>query len=107
MPTAKKVIEHMPEVFNAEDAGDMNANVVFDLSGEGGGKWTVSIANGECSVAEGATEDATSTIMMDAEDYVKMTSGELNAVTAFMMGQIKVEGDLNTVMKMQTLFDND
>ena len=107
MATAKQVIEYMPNTFKAEDAGDMNATIVFDLSGDGGGKWTISIADGACSVAEGSIEDATSTIIMDADDYVKMTSGELNPVTAFMMGQIRVEGDLNTVMKIQTLFGDD
>ncbi len=104
MATAAEIIQHMPKAFKAEEAGDLNADVVFDLSGEGGGQWVVSIADGACDVKEGALDEPTAKIMMDADDYVKMTTGELNAVTAFMMGQIKVEGDLNTVMKIQTLF---
>ena len=30
-------------------------------------------------------------------------ANKLNAVNAFMMGKIKVEGDLNTVMKFQSM----
>jgi putative sterol carrier protein len=48
----------------------------------------------------------TATIHMDAEDYKKMIAGDLNPVTAFMTQKIKVEGDLNTVMKFQGLFNN-
>ncbi|MBK8987518.1 MAG: SCP2 sterol-binding domain-containing protein [Chloroflexi bacterium] len=98
------IFSNMPNSFNAEKAGDLNANVVFDLSGDGGGAWTVSVANGKATVAEGASPGATATIRMAASDYEDMTSGKLNPMMAFMSGKIKVEGDLNTVMKFQTLF---
>ena len=104
MKTAADLFARMPETFDAAKAGNMEATVQFDLSGDGGGQWHVNIANGACAVGEGVTAAPTATIRMDAPDYVKMIKGELNPVTAFMMGQIKVEGDLNTVMKFQTLF---
>ncbi|MCA9874770.1 MAG: SCP2 sterol-binding domain-containing protein [Anaerolineales bacterium] len=99
-----EIFKSMPSNFNAEKAGDLNANVVFDLSGEGGGAWTVGVANGKVDVNEGAAANPTATIRMSAQDYEDMTSGKLNPMMAFMSGKIKVEGDLNTVMKFQTLF---
>lgn len=103
MPVAE-IFSNMSDKFNAEKAGDLNANVVFDLSGEGGGAWTVAVANGKCDVSEGAAPSPTATIKMDAADYEAMTTGKLNPMMAFMSGKIKVDGDLNTVMKFQTLF---
>jgi putative sterol carrier protein len=41
---------------------------------------------------------------MEASDYVAMIDGELNAMEAFMQQKIRVEGDLATVMKFQTIF---
>jgi putative sterol carrier protein len=105
MASVSKLFENMPSVFNAEKAGDMNAVVQFDLSGEEGGKWFVSVADGNCEVAEGETETPTATIRMDATDYAALVAGELNAMTAFMEQKIRVEGDLNTVMKFQNIFD--
>ena len=99
-----EIFQNMPNSFNAEKAGDLNANVVFDLSGDGGGAWTVAVANGKVDVSEGAAPSPTATIRMAASDYQDMTSGKLNPMMAFMSGKIKVEGDLNTVMKFQTLF---
>lgn len=99
-----ELFSNMANNFNAEKAGDLNASVVFDLSGEGGGAWTVAVADGKCNVVDGASDNPTATIKMTAADYEAMTSGKLNPMMAFMSGKIKVDGDLNTVMKFQTLF---
>lgn len=104
MATAAELFERMPEHFHAENAGDLNATVLFDLSGEDGGKWHVSVADGVCTTGEGPVDEPTATVRMDATDYVDMIAGRLNAMEAFMQQKIRVEGDLSTVMKFQTLF---
>ena len=104
MATAAEIMSAMPSRFNAEAAGDMNTTVMFELSGEGGGVWHVHIADGTCVVNEGPAENPKATIIMDAEDYAAMVTGELNAINAFMSGKVRVEGDLNTVMQFQNIF---
>jgi putative sterol carrier protein len=104
MASAAELFERMPEFFDAQKAGDLNATVLFDLSGEGGGKWHVKVMDGVCTTGEGAVEAPTATIRMDATDYADMVAGRLNAMEAFMQQKIRVEGDLSTVMKFQTLF---
>jgi putative sterol carrier protein len=106
MPTLDELFEMMPGAFDADKAGDMNATVQFDLTGEGGDQYYVEVANGTVNTEKGTADNPTATIHMDADDYKAMVSGDLNPVTAFMSGKIKVEGDLNTVMKFQTLFNN-
>jgi len=105
MATAATLFGEMPNAFNAEKAGDMDATVQFDLSGEDGGQWNVTVAEGVCSVEEGTIDEPTATIRMEASDYVDMIAGRLDPMTAFIQQKVKVEGDLNTVMKFQTLFD--
>lgn len=104
MTTAADIFKNMSERFKADKAGDMNATVQFDLTGEGGGQWYVVVANGSAAVEQGTTDNPKATIRMNAADYVDMTTGALNPMAAFMSGKVKVEGDLNTVMKFQTLF---
>lgn len=104
MPTAADVFQEMPNRFDVNKAKDANFSVQFDLSGDNGGQWYVKVANGQCDTGKGTIESPTATIRMDATDYVKMTSGELNPMAAFMSGKVKVEGDLNSVMKLQSLF---
>lgn len=105
MATLDEMFEQMPNVFNAAAAGDMNATILFDLTGDGGGQWHANIANGGCTTAKTGVDNPTATIRMDAQDYKDMVAGRLNAMTAFMTGKIKVEGDLATIMKFQQLFN--
>lgn len=104
MTDINQIFQGMMSRFNPEKAASMNASVLFDLSGEDGGQWAVQIQDGKANMVKGGVENPTATIKMTAEDYAKMTKGELNAMTAFMTGKIKVDGDLNTVMKFQGLF---
>ena len=104
MPSVREIFDGMPDQFDASKAGDFDATIQFDLSGEDGGQWFVVIAGGNAAVEEGTAEEPAATIRMDAQDYVSMMSGQLDPMNAFMMGKVKVEGDLNTVMKFQTLF---
>ncbi|MDY6875264.1 MAG: SCP2 sterol-binding domain-containing protein [Chloroflexota bacterium] len=82
----------------------MDAVILFDLSGEGGGQWTATVANGQLSIAEGTTAAPTMTLKMTAADLAAMLNGDLNAMAAFMQGRIKVEGDMSAAMRLQSLF---
>lgn len=104
MTTPAELFAKTPENFNPAKAGDMNATVVFDLSGDNGGQWTVKVADGAAAVEEGAADSPNATIHMSGSDYVDMMTGKLNPMMAFMSGKVKVSGDLNTVMKFQSAF---
>lgn len=104
MATIEEIFEQMPRIFKSDKAGDFEATVQFDLSGDNGGAWYVVIANGNAAVEEGSADDPSAVIRMDATDFADMMSGKLDPMNAFMTGKVKVEGDLNTVMKFQTLF---
>jgi putative sterol carrier protein len=88
---------------NPEKVAGMNGVFQFDLSGEGGGVWHVSLADGEGHVAEGPADNAGVVISMAAEDFVALTEGRLDGTMAFMSGKLKVKGDMGLAMKLQTL----
>lgn len=48
--------------------------------------------------------EADTTIQISADDLSKLMAGELNPMTAFMFGKIKVSGDMNVAMQLQSLF---
>lgn len=104
MTTTSDIFEQMPQEFKAEKAGDFDATVQFDLSGDDGGQWYVVIDDGNAATEQGAAEDPDAVIRMEAGDFKEMMTGKLDPMNAFMTGKVKVEGDLNTVMKFQTLF---
>jgi putative sterol carrier protein len=101
---AAEIFAAMAGSFRADKAGALKAVFQFNLSGEGGGSWNVSVADGACQVAEGKASKADVTVAMAAPDFVKMIGGELQPVAAFMQGKIKLQGDMAMAMKLQELF---
>jgi putative sterol carrier protein len=101
---AAEIFAQMPEAFLAEKAGDLRATFQFNLSGEGGGDWAVTVSDGTCTVVEGQAEKPNVTIGMDADDFAKMISGDLQPVVAFMQGKIKLQGDTSLALRLQELF---
>lgn len=102
--TIAEVMQRMPEAFLPDKAGNAEAVVQFNLSGQGGGTWTVSIADGKCSVGDGAAASPTATVTAAAPDYLAIARNELNAVSAFMAGKLKVAGDMGLMMKFLDWF---
>jgi putative sterol carrier protein len=80
-----------------ENSG-LNATVKFDF-GDGG----VIYVDGESAPNSVSNEDkeAQCTISISFADFIAMGKGELDAMTAFMMGKLKVAGDMGVAMKLQ------
>ena len=87
--------------FIADQADGVDAAFVYDLTGDGGGTWTVTVSNGAVSVSEGAAEGAKVTYTMKADDYVKMANGDLDGTKAFMTRKLKVKGSIPLAQKMK------
>jgi putative sterol carrier protein len=100
--TVAEVLEQIGNVDPAQLQG-LEAVVLFDLSGEGGGKWTAKMAGGKVDFEEGEAASSNVALSMDAQDFIALANGELNAVSAFMQGKIKVSGDMAVAMRLQSI----
>jgi putative sterol carrier protein len=100
----KAIFDAMPQNLNADAAKGMNAVIQFNLTGDGGGNYYVTIKDGTCTVSEGTAPSPNMTMTMAAQDYVDMIAGKLNGQMAFMSGKLKIAGDMGLAMKMQSLF---
>lgn len=66
----------------------------------GGGEGSVMLDG----VAQRVTEEdgpADTTIKVGWEDWQQLAAGQLDGMTAFMMGKLKVEGDMSNAMQLQ------
>jgi len=100
----KEVFEAMPGAFLPEKAGNAKALIQFNLTGEDGGKWVVDVADGKCQTREEAIPQPDVTVTMDAGDYVALTKGTLDPMKAFMLGKIKVSGNIGMMMQLLQWF---
>lgn len=94
----------MAERFKPEKAEGLDATIQFDLSGDNGGLYYITVSNGQCTAGEGQADNPKMTIKAAANDWVDIATGKTNAMQAFMGGKLKIQGDMGLAMKMQSMF---
>jgi len=97
--TLDEITEKMRERVGA-DSG-LGATVKFDFGEDG-----VIYVDGASTpnTVSNEDKDAECTIRISKENFLKLTQGELDPTTAFMMGKLKVEGNMGIAMKLQSVF---
>lgn len=85
---APKLMEEKKEL-----ASEVGAVFQFNISGEGGGNWTLDLKSQTPSIKEGSAEDADCTVEISNDDFVKLVTAE-NKFTVimqlFQFGRMKV-----------------
>ena len=100
----KEVFEKVPESLNTTAAKGLDAVFQFEITGDNGGTWNVTIKDGDCQVQEGTHNSPTVTLTMSAENWLAMVNKELNPMQAFMSGQLRVSGDIMLAQRIRELF---
>jgi len=77
--------------------------LLFNITGEAGGLWTVHFEAGNVKVDAGDLGGAGFTIKMKDVNFVKMMNGEISGPNAFMSGKLKFKGDVTQAMKLRGL----
>jgi putative sterol carrier protein len=99
--TIQEFFGSLSERIDSSKTAGMTGRYVFDV--EGVGQWTVAVDDGAVSVSEG-TGEADCTITASEKTLTKIVNGESNPTTAFMMGKLKIDGDMGAALKLQKLF---
>ena len=104
LTNVKEIFTRMPEVFNPSAAEGLDAVIQYDISGDGGGNWTITIKDGACQVQEGTHDTPSVTLSMSDETWLQIVNKETNGMEAFMSGQLKVSGDIMLAQRIEQLF---
>ena len=88
-------------MYNALPAG---VSIVFELSGDGGGDWTVSKDRySDVHVVRHSASRPHCRLRCSVDDFTALIRGELNVRKAFVDELIDVTGDVGLVWKLQKL----
>ncbi|MEH6495216.1 MAG: SCP2 sterol-binding domain-containing protein [Pseudomonas marincola] len=100
MATLEEITEAMRERIG-EDCG-LGATLKFDFKGEG----IIHVdADTVPNVVSNDDVDAECTIKISIENFEALANGDLDPTTAFMMGKLKIEGNMGIAMKLQSVFN--
>jgi putative sterol carrier protein len=67
--------------------------------------WQVSVADGACTAARGADRAAQVTAEIALPRFMRLLTGALDPVAAFLGGDLRVRGDVMLAQQMQGWFD--
>lgn len=97
----------MADHLDPERASDVDAVVhfkIFDRPGGGYDHYEVVFASGAVSVTDTPEQSARATIKVKPADFLKLASGNANGPALFMLGKIKIDGDLLFASRIAGLF---
>jgi len=102
-----EVFRRMPERLNNATAASADAVINWEIPNNGGeaDRYTVVVQGGTCTVEEGLHPSPRVSLSLDAVTFLRLVTGNLNPVTAFMAGQITIQGDLMFAASVTALFD--
>jgi len=100
-----EVFEMMPSAFKADAAAGVDVVFQFNISGDAGGDWYITIKDQTCTVNAGVTDSATTTMAISDEDYVKMLTKEADPMMLFTTGKLKINGDMMKSQLLGQLFE--
>jgi len=107
MADLKSILDALNKKLESADLSKLkgvNAVFQFDVSGDDPGVFHTVVDDGKVTLVESAHDNPNTTITMAADDFMNMLEEKLSVTNAFMSGKLKVKGDMNLALKLQSLF---
>ncbi|MCP4682607.1 MAG: AMP-binding protein, partial [Desulfobacterales bacterium] len=95
--------EAMPGRFIPEKADGIEGTVSYNITGKGGGKWTIHIKDKKMTLTKEVLVTPTVYVVARDADYHDIATGKIDGVTAVMTGKWKIEGDVNFMAQLREL----
>jgi putative sterol carrier protein/uncharacterized OB-fold protein len=92
----------MPERFKPEGVKGVDVLIGYDITGDGGGKWVVTIKDATLKVdkIDGELPKCAVTLSTDAQGFVGGALGKIDTGEAFSSGRLKVAGDITALLNI-------
>jgi len=103
-PTVSEFMARLGAALVPGKAAGIDASIQVRLTGAQAADWVVTIKDCRCTLSQGTDPAAKLTVSADSADFIKIFSGQMDGMQAFMGGKLKVTGDMGLAMKLMGLF---
>ena len=101
----RQIFDGMAQAFLPEKAGAQSAVIQYDVTAAGKTHtYQLTCGGGTCRAVPGAASPARVTLTLSLPDFLRLVSGKLNGMQAFMAGKLKLGGDMMFAQVMQGWF---
>ena len=106
-PALDGIFWQMPKQVNPEVAKEITTSIRWRLTGrpdDGADVYQLEIDRGKVTTIKGEGGDPNLTVTMDAVEFLKLASGNLDPMQAYFKGRIELTGDIMVAAKLAQMF---
>ena len=106
-PALDGIFWQMPKQVNADIAKDMTTTIRWRITGrpdDGVDVYQLEVDKGQVKTVKGESGEPKLTVTMDAVEFLKLASGNLDPMQAYFKGRIELTGDIMVAAKLAQLF---
>lgn len=102
--TVNELFEGLPARFDTAAASGLTKTIQWKITGAEQGVWAFEIVDGVGRLIPGGVEEPDTTLTTSDEVWIAVAEGKKDPMKAFMMGKLKVEGDMTFALQTIELF---
>lgn len=99
---ATDFLHKLPAAVDPDAIAGMDCTVQFNISAPA----FLSVRDGKCQVHSGEAPAPDVSLTLSDDNLVKLLTGQLSGLMAYMSGKLQVEGDLMLAKQIPELFDS-
>ena len=88
--TSREFLYELPAKVDPAAIDGLETIFHFDLEGEKGGQYTISVADQKVTVTDGLSGEAKCVVRSSGDTFIKLATGELNPMIAILTGKVKI-----------------
>lgn len=101
-----KVFAAIPATFNTARSRSATASMQYEIrTPEGVQHFYIDIKEGICTTGRGIADSPRATISVGLAEFLRIVTGKLNGMQAYLTGKIKIKGDMFFVTKFEHWID--
>lgn len=107
--TYEQLVEEIREIFMKADVSKVEGHIAyqFNIEGEAEGAFYAEVSDGKLSIEPYEYYDRDVLFTTSADTLLKIAKGKMDAVLAFTIGKLKVEGDFGKALVLQQFAKSD
>jgi len=99
----RELLYALPAKVNPSALEGLETVFHFDIDGDQGGQYTISVADGKIKVEDGLVSDPRCVVRSSADNFINLITGELNPMLAVLTGKVKISNQ-GEMMKYAKIF---
>jgi putative sterol carrier protein len=103
--TVEDLFNQLPGRLRPDAAAGLDATLQWNLTDLDPGVWAVQVRDGQTELIPGGVPTPDTTFTTTSDVWLDVSEGRQEAMSAFMTGRLKVEGDMTLALRVPELFD--